>query len=320
MEARVPMRAATIRSRLMLEVASELVGDRDGWPQKQAMISLREQGDEDWGITLFASDAPGSVDAVMSGRSQVGIVNPGAVLAMAHRGTGPYPEALPLRTITVLPQFDQLGFAVAERTGLKTLRDLAERRYPLKVSLRGQRDHSVHMITNVALNAIGVSLDDIVAWGGEVRYDPGLPYTDARIGAARRGEIDAIFDEAMPSFAPKALDIGMRFLGVDEEHLRQLEEMGLRRVAITREEFKALPEDIWSVDFSGWPVFAREDLDEGIIAKFCAALEARKDRIPHYGTPGPLPLRDMCTDTRDAPMMVPLHPAAERYWRQQGYL
>ena len=105
-----------------------------------------------------------------------------------------------------------------------------------------------------------------------------------------------------------------------EEHLRRLEETGLRRVAITREEFKALPEDIWSVDFSGWPVFVREDLDEGVIAKFCAALEARKDRIPHYGTPGPLPLREMCTDTRDAPMMVPLHPVAERFWRQQGYL
>src|SRR5437588_657300 len=124
---RVPMRAATIRSRLMLEVASELVGDREGWPQKQAMINLREQGDE------------------------------------------------------------------------------AERHYPLRVSLRGQRDHSVHMVTNVVLSTLGISLDDITAWGGEVRYDDGLPYTDARMGAARRGEVDAIFDEAMPSFADDAL-------------------------------------------------------------------------------------------------------------------
>jgi TRAP-type uncharacterized transport system substrate-binding protein len=320
MEPRIPMRAATVRSRLMLEAASELVGDFDGWPQKQSIISLREQGDESWGIALFASDAPGSIDAVMSGEAQIGIVNPGAVMAMAVRGTGPYPNPLPLSTITVLPQFDQLGFGVAERTGLRSLRDIAEQKYPLKVSLRGQRDHSVHLITNVVLQAHGFTLDDIVTWGGEVRYDDGLPYTDARMGAARRGEIDAIFDEAMPSFADEALSIGLRFLGIDEEHLQKLEAMGLRRIGITKEEFPALHEDVWSIDFSGWPVFVRNDLDENIITKFCAALEARKDRIPHFGTPGPLPLREMCTDTRDAPMMVPLHPAAERFWRSQGYL
>src|SRR5689334_4805271 len=38
---------ATTRSRLMLEVASELVGDST-WPQRQVNVSLREQGAERW--------------------------------------------------------------------------------------------------------------------------------------------------------------------------------------------------------------------------------------------------------------------------------
>lgn len=33
-----------------------------------------------------------------------------------------------------------------------------------------------------------------------------------------------------------------------------------------------------------------------------------------------LPLDRMCRDLPDAPMGVPLHPAAERFWRAQGYL
>jgi len=48
-------------------------------------------------------------------------------------------------------------------------------------------------------------------------------------------------------------------------------------------------------------------------------LEARKDRILWQGQ-GPLPLEHMCRDTPEGPLDLPLHPAAERFWRAQGYL
>jgi TRAP-type uncharacterized transport system substrate-binding protein len=177
----------------------------------------------------------------------------------------------------------------------------------------------VHLITNQVLSTLGFTLDDITAWGGEVRYTSQLPNGPDRLGAVERGEIEAIFDEAMPTFGARAIDLGMRFLPIDEGHLQQLEQIGLQRVAITRAEYPGLGEDVWTVDFSGWPVFAREDLDDGIVRAFCAALEARKDRIPWYGA-GPLPLDQMCRDTRDGRLTVPLHRAAEQFWREQGYL
>ncbi len=49
------------------------------------------------------------------------------------------------------------------------------------------------------------------------------------------------------------------------------------------------------------------------------ALEARKDRIPWQGE-GPLPLERMCRDTPETPLDIPLHPAAERFWHDRGYL
>jgi hypothetical protein len=51
----------------------------------------------------------------------------------------------------------------------------------------------------------------------------------------------------------------------------------------------------------------------------CEALEARKDRIPWYGE-GPMRLDLMCKGTREGPLPIPLHPAAEAFWRKQGYL
>lgn len=309
----------TMRSRLMLEVASELAGT-GAWPHKQAKILLRPQGGDDWQITLFASDAPGSISEVAQGEADFGIVNPGGVLAMAYRGKGAFNEPMPfLRAVMVLPQFDQLGLAVTAQTGLTSLQDLKDRRYPLRVSLRGQRDHSVHMVVNQVLSVYGFSLEDINTWGGQVRYDQEMPNGPNRIGAAERGEVDALWDEAMPMFANRALELGMRFLGIDDAHLEELEAMGLRRVAVTREEFAGLAEDVWTVDFSGWPVFTRADVPDEVVAAFCAALEARKDRIPWYGE-GPMRLDLMCTDTREGPVPIPLHPAAERFWREKGYL
>ena len=100
-----------MRSRLMLEVASELVAAEE-WLDKQVMIYFRAQGAESWRIRFFASDAPNSVDAVASGEADFAICNPGGVLAMAVRGKGPYAKPIPLRAIMVLPQFDQFGFGI----------------------------------------------------------------------------------------------------------------------------------------------------------------------------------------------------------------
>jgi len=79
--------------------------------------------------------------------------------------------------------------------------------------------------------------------------------------------------------------------------------------------------DVPTVDFSGWPIFARREASNLLIKHFCEALEARKQRI-QWGMGGeeqpPLPLERMCRDTEETPLDVPFHPAAERFWREIG--
>ena len=307
-----------MRSKLMLEVASELVASEE-WEDRQVTIHFREQGALSWRLCFFASDAPNAVDAIVSGGADIAICNPGGVLAMALKGGGPFKEPIPLRAIMVLPQFDQLGIGVTAGTGLTSLAQIRDRRYPLKVSLRGQRDHSVHLMTEQVFSVYGFTFRDIEGWGGQVRYDEEFPNGPNRIGAVERGEVDALVDEAMPMWGAKAIQLGMRFLPVDEPELQQLEARGLQRVAITREEFPGLLADVWTVDFSGWPVFTLASAPDERVSAFCAALEKRKDRIPWYG-PGPMRLDLMCKDTKEGPMAIPLHPAAERFWRSQRYL
>jgi len=308
----------TTRSRLMLEVASELVNRRD-WPYLQARISLREQGSGDWPVNLFASDSPAAIHEVASGKVQFAIINPSMILKLAALGTSPFKEPIPLRSIAVLPSSDQMLFAVKQETGLKSIADIRERRFPLKVSLRGQPDHSLHIIVNHVLSAAGFSLDDIVSWGGEVRYDAGMAYGPKRIGAVQRGEIHAIFDEGAGTWGNMALELGMTFLVLDENLLQRLEGAGLRRGLIEKRNFPKLTGDVQTLDFSGWPIYTHADTPDQLVTDFCRALKASKDRVP-WAEDAPLPLERMVHDTADGHLEVPLHPAAERFWRECGYL
>jgi TRAP-type uncharacterized transport system substrate-binding protein len=282
-------------------------------------VSLREQGSDQWPVTLFGSDSPATIREVASSKVQFAIVNPSMILKTAALGSPPFTDPLPLRSIAVLPSADQMVFAVSEGTGLKSFTDIRERRFPLKVSLRGQPDHSLHIIVNHVLSAAGFSLDDIVSWGGEVRYDAGMPYGVNRIGAVQRGEIHAVFDEGASTWGNMALELGMTFLALDQALLKRLEMMGLRKGLIERTNFPKLAGDVPTLDFSGWPIYTREDTPDGVVTDFCRALEASKDRIP-WAQDAPLPLAQMVRDTPEGHLEVPLHPAAERFWHELGYI
>jgi TRAP-type uncharacterized transport system substrate-binding protein len=308
----------TTRSSLMLEVASQLVKRKD-WPYLQARVSLREQGSNEWPVNLFASDSPATIHEVASGQVQFATINPSMILKLAALGSAPFKDPIPLRAIAVLPALDQMVFAVKQEIGLTSFTDIRERRFPLKVSLRGQSDHSLHVIIDHVFSAAGFSLDDILSWGGKIRYDAGMPYGPNRIGAVQRGEIHAIFDEGVSAWGNMALQMGMKFLSLDEPLLQRLEAIGLRRGLIEKRKFPQLAADVPTLDFSGWPIYTHRDTQDTLVADFCKALEASKDRIP-WAQKAPLPLAQMVRDTPEGHLEVPLHPAAEKFWRELGYL
>jgi hypothetical protein len=286
------------------------VAKRD-WAPQQARLTMRAQGAHNaWQYCLFGSDAPSVFDEFARGEVDLGIINPAQPLAMAYRGTGPFKEPLPVRTVTVIPSEDAFFFAVSGQTGLSSLAEIVERRYPLRVSMR-----SDYLIVNTVLGELGCSLDDIVSWGGAVRHHPYPPDPTA----VERGEVDAIFDEAVDNWAPHALRIGMRLLPIEPALMDRLEQIGLQRRVVAGGTYPGLDADLLALDFSGWPVFVHANAEDDFVRKVCEALEARKANIPWQGT-GPLPLERMCLDTPDAPLTAPFHPAAERFWREQGYL
>jgi TRAP-type uncharacterized transport system substrate-binding protein len=101
--------------------------------------------------------------------------------------------------------------------------------------------------------------------------------------------------------------------------MKRLERLGLRSGLIGRTNFPKLSRDVPSIDFSGWPIYTREDTPDRLVTDFCRALEASKDRIP-WAQDAPLPLAQMVRDTPEGHLEVPLHPAAERFWHECAYI
>ena len=98
---------------------------------------------------------------------------------------------------------------------------------------------------------------------------------------------------------------------------------GLRHLffchTLQRKNFPKLTADVPTLDFSGWPIYTHRDVPGELITDFCRALEASKERIP-WAQEGPLPLGQMVRDTPEGHLEVPLHPAAEKFWSECGYL
>ena len=311
-----------LRANLMLQTAAFMSTEAD-WPFRQVTIELQNQQGAPGVFRLFGANHPASIQQVFERQLDISIMNPSAILTMAHRGVGLFAHPMEVATIAVLPHYDQLGFAVRQDLGLTSLDDIRERRYPLRLSTRGSADWCTTRLVEQVLLAHGFGYADIIAWGGSVSYDQPMPNHASRLGKAQAGELDAIFDEGVMVWANQVAEAGLRFLPLAEPRLAALEQRGFRRGTIEQARYPTLPADVPTVDFSGWPIYTRADTPDLLVRKFCEGLETSKDQLPWQMGKLPQPpllLARMVHESPETPLDVPFHPAAHQFWQQGGYL
>ena len=168
------------------------------------------------------------------------------------------------------------------------------------------------------MRAAGFTFGDIRKWGGEIHLAP-RPSDPARRATIESGTVNAIFDEGIKSWAGTALDHGFNFLPVEGAVLKRLGAMGYRPAVMPKSRFHGMAEDITTIDFSGWPMIVRADMPDNVAYAICEAIDKRKEFIPTDNYK-PLDIAQLCANDEEAPYDVPLHPGAERFYRERGYL
>jgi TRAP-type uncharacterized transport system substrate-binding protein len=241
----------------------------------------------------------------------------------SREGKTPFATTTELRAIINFPHNDRLAFVLRKELGITSLEQIREEKRPLRlVTAPPGILHPGGWGVEKVLEAYGFSLQDIESWGGEVKWK------DRQYDKAQqlvRGDIDGIFDEAVNTWAGEASEhVALEFLPIGSDVLPGLEERyGMRPLAIEAGRFPGQDRDIVTIDYRGHLVFCRADLPDEVAYYAVRAVDRAQDKVralheakkymqDEYCS---LDMRKVCRDTE-----ISLHPGAEAYYREHGYL
>jgi TRAP-type uncharacterized transport system substrate-binding protein len=258
------------------------------------------------------------------GTRQVDIayVNPAALVAMAYRGKGYYKQKLQLRVLGCFPSWDRIALVVDRKLGIKSLFDIAQRKIPLRVSTRlSGVNNGTYFTVSTILSLHGLSFDKIKRWGGTVQ-ECGRPFAPERLRAISKRSLDAVFDEGVSTpggWLDQALENGYEIIPLEARIVKQLEQIGYTRTVLPKSRYPQLDDDLLTVDYSGWSLVTHRWLPNKVAYAAIETIDERQKVIP-VDDDRPLDMRDLCRGTEKCPLQVPLHPGAEKYYREKGYL
>jgi TRAP-type uncharacterized transport system substrate-binding protein len=267
----------------------------------------------------MATGAVHLAHSVVRGDLDLAVVNPSGILTQAHRGTGMFPAPLAVRIVASYPSWDRFVYLIHPRTGLSSIAQIKEKRYPLRLSTREDRTHSTRVLIEQTFAAYGFTLADLESWGGSLQLNKG-PGDERRMNALRSDTIDAVFDEGLVTWFDDALAAGMKPMTLEEPVFATLEAIGWRKVSIPAGYYRHLASDCTGIDFSGWPLYTRAGLAEDDAYKICDAIHSREGEIPwEEGRGAYQGMGQLGVQTESTPREVPLHPGAARWYREHGF-
>ena len=263
----------------------------------------------------MATGSPLLAHAIARDELDVAIINPSSLLTQAYRGTGIFPEPLPVRVLASYPSWDRFVVLIHPRTGITSLEQLKQPGKPVRISIRKDPAHSTRILIDQLLAEYGTTLKNIESNGVSFHMID-RPSDVDRLNGLRDGTIDAVFDEGISTWFEPALAAGLKPITIDETALIGLEKIGWRRALIPAGRYPSLTSDHICLDFGGWPLYTRASLPEEQAYLICSALKEREALIPwdEHDYEG---LAQLGQDTEATPLDVPLHPGAERWYREQ---
>jgi TRAP-type uncharacterized transport system substrate-binding protein len=315
----LPRGANFQRAKLLWEIGLHVAGDpaTPYYGNRDLCIAVGSGSGKNFRPWLrMVTGAPHLAHAVCRGELEISMVNPSGFLTQAYRGTGLFPEPLPVRVLAVYPSWDRFVYVLHPRTKLKSLAEIKEKRYPLRLSIREDAHHSTRVLVDQTLAAYGFTLSDLESWGGSLQLNGG-PGDKRRLDALHAGTIDAIFDEGLMLWFDEALAAGMRPIPLDEPAFRKLQAIGWRRVVIPAGRFPHLKSNHDCLDYGGWPLYTRASLPDDDAYKVCAAIAARQKEI--YWEDSFTGIAQLGQDTDATPRDVPLHPGAAKWYQEHGF-
>jgi TRAP transporter TAXI family solute receptor len=237
-------------------------------------------------------------------------VTSSAMLSSAYHsslaGKGPYKN---LRLIAKIEDPFYYLIAVKKESGIKDFNRIRQQRMAVRIM---GADANMTAI----LKYYGITADSIKAWGGKI----GVTNPEAK-----KGEFDIIAGFlASPALNPESSiwttlsqQFDLYFLELPEELLKQLarQNVDAEIVEVHHSLLKGADRRFKTLGRSGEAVFAREDTPEQAAYDLARSMDENHGKLKWF-------IRIYTYDPKTVwqNFGVPLHPGAERYYREAGYL
>jgi hypothetical protein len=202
-----------------------------------------------------------------------------------------------------------------KKLGISSVREIRDRKLGVKVYTQ-----TVGSLGEFAgrqlLRATGIGYNEIKGWGGSTQH---VGY-NIIVDAFKDGRADillAVITPKHPSVSEIVNAVDVRFLGLDPETAKALLPLGYTTATMPPDTFKGQSEPVATVGFPT-VVITNKDLPEPIAYTVTKTIIENKDALVrgHAG----LAEFDPRTAWQPEKVGIPLHPGAERAYREKGWM
>jgi TRAP transporter TAXI family solute receptor len=265
--------------------------------------------ENDYPPALDEMNLEDGVNVRINARVDFGVTS-SAMLTAAYNNTlagkGPY------RNLRLIAKIEDPFFylvAVKEESGIKDFASIRQKHLPVKIM-----GSDGNMMT--ILKYYGITAEDIKSWGGTI----GVP-----IEEALKGNFDIFAGFlASPALNPESSlwttlsqKFDLYFLELPEDLLKQIAQQNVDAefVEVHQKLLRGINRRIKTLGRSGESIFARDDTPEQAAYDLAKAIDENHGALKWF-------IRIYTYDPKTVwqNFGVPLHPGAERYYREAGYM
>jgi TRAP transporter TAXI family solute receptor len=231
----------------------------------------------------------------------------------AYNGKAPYKETLTdSRAIANLNVASVIHPWMLKSAGFTTLKEIATKKHRLKIDT-GTRGTGGELAAQRSLALHGMSYETIRSWGGSITHSA---YTEA-IDRMRDGHIEAFMNDdviGVPVYVELSQSRDVVLLPQDPEAIKKMaSEYGYTPTFIPANTYRGQTRDVASTAQSH-VFFCHKDMPDDLVYNMTKLIFANKPRL--VATHKLFEKLDPAMGPKD--LTIPLHPGAERYYREIG--
>ncbi|NLU10021.1 MAG: TAXI family TRAP transporter solute-binding subunit [Tepidanaerobacter acetatoxydans] len=201
------------------------------------------------------------------------------------------------------------------KTGYTTLEEVVENKYPIRIAIKSTGSFGELACSSV-LQALGIDYKTIESWGGSVTQTG----SDAIVTLLRDGKADMTIDHlaaGQSATTELCMTTDMFFPQLSDELINKLVESGWDRTIMPAGTWKGQDKDIKTVG-SGQVLLCSKNLPNDIVYAMTKAICEGKEILA--SAHNAMSVFDPTIAWQESKCGAPLHPGAEQYYKEMGYM